>query len=295
VLNPYEDLSAGAGHGAARPGDEELATHANRVRELVVQMCAGPEGGHLGGSMSLVEILVALYFSVLRADPVHPDAPDRDIFVLSKGHGALAYYATLAVRGFIPESKLAGYGGPDSMLTAHPNPAVPGVEMPTGSLGHGLALGVGFAMDIAMSGSDRRCFVVLGDGELQEGSIWEAAMSASSQKLDRLVAIVDRNGLQLTGSTEDTLRLEPLADRWRSFGWSVIEVDGHDLGRLRSALAAAPPEPGRPTVVLANTVKGKGLPYVEGQVRSHYARLSGRQRQRALATLAGHHPRESQT
>ncbi|MBU8858614.1 transketolase [Micromonospora sp. WMMB482] len=258
-------------------------------------MCANPEGGHLGGSMSLVEILVTLYFSVLRVDPAHPDDPDRDIFILSKGHGALAQYATLAVRGFISESSLAGYGGPDSMLTAHPNPAVPGVEMPTGSLGHGLALGVGFAMDLAMSGSDRRCFVVLGDGELQEGSVWESAMSASAQGLDRLVAVVDRNGLQITGTTEDTLSLEPLADRWRSFGWSVIEVDGHDLAQLRSALAGAPSEPGRPTVVLANTVKGRGLPYVEGQVRSHYAKLSGRQRQRALATLASEYVRENQS
>lgn len=262
-----------------------LTEHAQRVRELIVDMCANPEGGHLGGSMSMTEILVTLYHSVLRLDPGEPEAPDRDLLVLSKGHGAIGLYAALAERGFFPEELLATYGTPDGVLTAHPNPAVPGVEMPTGSLGHGLPLGVGIALDFRLSGSDRRCFVVLGDGELQEGSVWEAAMAAAAHRLDRLVAVVDRNGLQITGSTEDAVGLEPLADRWRAFGWTVLEVDGHDTEALRAALGGAPRVPGRPTVVLASTVKGKGLPYVEGQARSHYARLAGRQHKRALAVL----------
>ena len=264
-----------------------LAGHAARIRERIVEMCAGDEGGHLGGSMSLVEILVTLYFDVMRVDPAAPRAPDRDILLLSKGHGAIGLYATLAERGFFPAERLAGYGCTDGgpSLSAHPTPDVPGVEMPSGSLGHGLPLGVGFALAGRLDGADRRCFVVLGDGELQEGSVWEAAMAAGSLGLDRLVAVVDRNRLQITGRTEDVIGLEPLADRWRSFGWTVREVDGHHLGALRSALRAAPPAPGRPTVVIARTTKGRGLPYVEGQVRSHYARLGDQQRRRALATL----------
>lgn len=268
------------------PARDDLAAHAHRVRELIVQMCASPEGGHLGGSMSLAEILVTLYFRVLRIDPRRPDDAGRDMFVLSKGHGAIALYATLATRGFFDASRIAEFGRPDSVLTAHPNPAVPGVEMPTGSLGHGLALGVGIALDARLSGCDRRCFVVMGDGELQEGSVWKAAMAAGSLSLDGLTAVVDRNGLQITGPTEDTVGLEPLADRWRSFGWSVVEVDGHDPRQLQEAFAPVRRAAGRPTVVLARTVKGRGLAYVEGQTRSHYARLGGRQQQRALAALS---------
>jgi transketolase len=262
-----------------------LARRAHRIREHIVDMCAGEPGGHLGGSMSLVEILTALYFAVLRIDPAEPDAPDRDILILSKGHSAICLYAVLAERGFFPVEELAGYGRPGSRLMGHPVPAVPGVEMPTGSLGHGLPLAIGFALAGRLDGLGRRCFAVLGDGELQEGSVWEAAMVASSLGLDRLVAVVDRNGLQITGATEEIIRLEPLAERWRSFGWAVREVDGHDLHGLLAALASVPEEPGRPTVLIAHTVKGKGLPFIEGRRESHYARLGERQRQRALAVL----------
>jgi transketolase len=264
----------------------ELQDRAHRIREHIVDMCAGEEGGHLGGSMSLVEILVTLYFRVLAVDPRAPGDPGRDILLLSKGHGAIALYATLAERGFFPVAELAGYATPGSRLMGHPVRAVPGVELPTGSLGHGLALGNGFALAARLDGLERRCFVVLGDGELQEGSVWEAAMAASSLGLDRLVAVVDRNQLQITGATEQTLALEPLADRWASFGWAVREVDGHDLGALGDALGRVPAEAGRPTVVIAHTVKGKGLPFVEGKPHSHYARLRDRQHQRARAVLA---------
>jgi transketolase len=263
----------------------ELEERAHRIREHIVDMCAGEEGGHLGGSMSLVEILVTLYFGALRVDPDRPDDPARDVLLLSKGHGAIALYATLAERGFFPVAELAGYATPGSRLMGHPVRAVPGVELPTGSLGHGLALGNGVALAARLDGLDRRCFVVLGDGELQEGSVWEAAMAASSLGLDRLVAVVDRNRLQITGPTERALALEPLADRWASFGWAVREVDGHDLGALGAALGRVPAEAGRPTVVIAHTVKGKGLPFVEGKPHSHYARLRDRQHQRARAVL----------
>nr|BAV57463.1 Transketolase N-terminal domain protein [Streptomyces sp. SANK 60404] len=270
---------AGTWHGGP-PADHTL-----RVRELIVEMCGSAEGGHLGGSMSLVEVLVTLYRSVLRVDPDDPENPGRDVLLLSKGHGAIGLYAVLAERGFFPEERLATYGQPESLFSAHPNPAVPGVEMPTGSLGHGLPLGVGYALGARLDGSDRRCVVVMGDGELQEGSVWEAAMAAGSLGLGGLIAVVDRNSLQITGSTEDAVALEPLGDRWRSFGWTVHEVDGHDVDALRSVFDAIPADAGRPTVVIARTVKGRGLPYIEGQARSHYARLGERPKKRALATL----------
>jgi transketolase len=264
----------------------ELQGRAHRIREHIVDMCAGEEGGHLGGSLSLVEILVALYFEVLRVDPGAPDDPGRDVLLLSKGHGAIGLYATLAERGFFPAAELAGYASPGSRLMGHPVRAVPGVELPTGSLGHGLALANGLAYGARLDGLERRCYVLLGDGELQEGSVWEAAMATASLRLDRVVAVVDRNRLQITGPTEQAVRLEPLAERWAAFGWAVREVDGHDLGALVEVLGRVPAEPGRPTLVLAHTVKGKGLPFVEGKPHSHFARLRERQHQRARAVLA---------
>ncbi|MBC6461403.1 transketolase, partial [Actinomadura sp. HBU206391] len=231
-----------------------------------------------------------LYFAVLRVDPRDPRALDRDILILSKGHGAICLYAVLAERGFFPVAELATYGRPGSRLMAHPTRDVPGVEMPTGSLGHGLALANGFAVAARGDGSRRRTFVVLGDGELQEGSVWEAAMAASSLGLDGLVAVVDRNGLQITGSTENTVGLEPLSDRWRSFGWHVREVDGHEPEALLEAFTAD--SVGGPTVVLAHTVKGHGLPFIEGRVQSHYVRLRARQRLRALTVLHSQRERD---
>ncbi len=260
----------------------------DRIREHIVTMCAGPEGGHLGGSMSLVEILSTLYFDVMRVDPRHPEDPERDILILSKGHGAIGLYATLAERGYFPVEELETFGRPGSRLMGHPVRAVPGVEMPTGSLGHGLPLANGFAL----ANRDRPCYVILGDGELQEGAVWEAAMSSSDLGLDNLTAIIDRNGLQITGSTEETVRLEPLDARWRAFGWAVHEVDGHDMGALRHALANR--AKGQPTVIIARTIKGNGLPSVQGRVESHFARLGERQHTRALAVLRARAKRRKQ-
>jgi transketolase len=264
---------------------DTLETIATRIRSHVIDMCAGPEGGHLGGAFSCADVLTALYFSVLNVDPDRPDDPDRDRFLLSKGHAAVGLYATLAERGFFPVRELAGYGRPGSRLMGHPVRAVPGVELPTGSLGHGLALACGFALANRYAGRSSRSFVLLGDGELQEGSVWEAAIAAASLKLDRLVAVVDRNGLQLTGATEDIAPMEPLAERWRSFGWSVRDVDGHDPASLAELLDAAPWEPGKPSVLIARTVKGHGLPFLAGRSASHYVTLSPRNHARARNAL----------
>jgi len=280
-----DDIRAEFPDGPTNADVTRLAELGYRVREHIVNMCATPEGGHLGGSMSLVEILVALYFGVLRVDPTAAAAPDRDILLLSKGHGAICLYAVLAERGFFPIDDLAQYATPGSAFTGHPLRAVPGVEMASGSLGHGLALGIGFALAARLADSPRRCYVILGDGELQEGSVWEAAMAGASMGLDQLVAVVDRNGLQQAGATEAVVALEPLAARWNSFGWHVREVDGHDLSALLSSLHEVPAKPGSPTVLLARTVKGRGLPFVEDRVRGHYARLAGRRHRSALAAL----------
>ncbi|MFF4251294.1 transketolase [Streptomyces sp. NPDC001663] len=264
---------------------DTLDTVAARIRSHVVDMCAGPEGGHLGGAFSCADVLAALYFSVLNVDPQRPDDPDRDRFLLSKGHAAVGLYATLAERGFFPVEELAGYGRPGSRLMGHPVRAVPGVELPTGSLGHGLALGCGFALANRYAGRESRTFVLLGDGELQEGSVWEAAIAAASLGLDRLVAVVDRNGLQLTGATDGIAPMEPLAERWRSFGWAVRDVDGHDPDGLAEHLGSAPWEPGKPSVLIARTVKGQGLPFLAGRSASHYVTLSPRNHARAVRAL----------
>jgi transketolase len=263
----------------------ELRARALRIRAHIVDMCAGPEGGHLGGSMSAVEILTALYFHVMRTGPDLADDPDRDIFLLSKGHGAIALYATLAERGFISEAELSGYATAGSRLMGHPTRAVPGVEMPTGSLGHGLALTIGFALDGRLRGSSRRCFVLMGDGEQQEGSVWEGAMGAVALRLDQMVGIVDRNRLQQSGRTEDITPLDGLGKRWNTFGWAVREVDGQDVGAVADALRDAPWQSGRPSMLICHTTKGAGVPFLADRVQSHYVRLSERQHARARSAL----------
>ncbi len=263
---------------------EDLVAVASRIREHVLAMCASTDGGHVGGSLSLVDILTSLYFRVLRVDPQMPALPERDVLLLSKGHGGIGLYATLAEAGFFDVAELGDYGRPGGHLMAHPHPEVAGVEMASGSLGHGLAVGLGFALAMRLDSEARRTFVIMGDGELQEGSVWEAASVASHQGLDNLIAIVDRNRLQISGDTETVDSLEPLAQRWAAFGWTVRECDGHDIEALSAALAAAPVA-GKPTVLIAHTTKGKGVPFLEGQARSHFVKLSERQYRRALSGL----------
>ncbi len=269
------------------PDITALQRRALRVRDHIITLGAGPIGTHLGGSLSAADILVALYFHVLRVRPEDPRWADRDYFVLSKGHASAVLYATLAERGFLPVEELATYGGTGGRLFSHPTPKVPGVEFATGSLGHGLSLAVGLALAARRGGRPNRAFVLLGDGELQEGSIWEAAMSAAQFGLDNLTAIVDRNQLQINGRTENRMRLEPLADRWRSFGWGAVTVDGHDLAALTAGLDRLPAEPGRPTVLVADTVKGRGVGFLENRKQSHYAKLGRGAYRRALAALHG--------
>ena len=229
-----------------------------------------------------------LYFDdVLRVDPDDPEWNERDHLIYSKGHASAALYAALAERGFFPVSELATYKQPGSRLAGHPSRAFPASRWATGSLGHGLPVGVGIALANRHDGNPSRAFVVLGDGECQEGSIWEAAMSAAHFGLDNLVVIVDRNGFQEDGPTEEIMALEPFADKWRSFGWQVSEVDGHDVTRLSAALHRLPFAPGRPSCVIARTEKGHGLSFTANTHTWHYGKFSAQQYRQALAELSG--------
>lgn len=262
-----------------------LKAVALRIREHVLSMAAGPVGAHVGGSFSATEVLTVLYFHVLRLRPEEPDWEGRDYFILSKGHAGAGLYATLAERGFLPVEELTTYARPGGRLLSHPTAKVPGVEFPTGSLGHGLSLGLGLALAAQRDGRGNRTYVLMGDGELQEGSVWEAAMAAAHLGLDNLVAIVDRNRLQISGRTEERMRLEPLADRWRSFGWSVETVGGHDMEALMAAFARTFFERGRPAMLLAETVKGQGVKFMADKKKSHYVTLNPDLYQRALSQL----------
>jgi transketolase len=245
---------------------EEMATD---VRRSIVRMIDRAQLGHIGGDLSVTDILVTLFGAVLTVDPQAPQAPGRDRFVLSKGHCAGALYATLARCGFFSAEELGTFMAPLSALNGHPDrKKVPGVETNTGPLGHGFPVAVGIALAARLQGEPWRTFVVLGDGELQEGSNWEAAMTAAHYDLGSLTAIVDRNRLQQGARTEDTKQLEPLADKWRSFGWEVREVDGHDHLALLDALS--PSSSGDPVAVIAHTIKGKGVSFIEDRVEWHH-------------------------
>jgi transketolase len=244
--------------------------------------------GHPGGDLSSADILVSLYFGVLRVDPANPREAGRDRFVMSKGHCSAALYTTLALRGFFPWEELAEYMKPLSRLNGHPNRCeLPGVEANTGPLGHGFPVAVGAALAARMDGAAWRTYVLTGDGELQEGSNWEAMMSAAHYGLDNLVAIVDRNGIQQGAPTETINRLEPLADKIRAFGWSVREVDGHDHEALQAAFRSAPFQSGRPSCVIAKTTKGKGVSFAENRAEWHHHPPSDSELAAALAELGG--------
>ena len=259
----------------------ELEEKARRIRVLVVKV-AGMSECHTGGSLSMADIVAALYFHTMRLDPENPGWKERDYFVLSKGHTVPALDAALAIRGFFPEENLTTHLELDSMISGHAcAKTTPGIDASTGSLGHGLSIGVGAALGIKMDATSNRVFVVLGDGELQEGSNWEAAMSAAHHKLDNLIAIVDRNKYQ-TGATEEMMALEPLTDKWRSFGWSVRSLDGHDMEAIVDALEDIPFEKGRPSAIIADTIKGKGVSFI---MNHHMARFDELRLKEALQEL----------
>jgi transketolase len=249
----------------------KLESNALSIRRNILRLIKAGEAGHVGGALSSVEILTALYFNLLNIDPKKPDWPQRDRFVLSAGHKCLVLYSALAERGFFDKSVLDTYGALDSRIPGHPNMhKLPGVETNTGALGHGLSIAGGMALGLGLDRSSAKVYVLMGDGELAEGSNWEAASAASMHKLDNMVVFVDRNKLQISGPTIQVMSYEPLDERWRSFGWSVRIIDGHNMESIINNVKQAPFEKGKPSVIIADTVKSKGLSFAEGKVNYHY-------------------------
>ena len=261
---------------------QDLAT---RIRRLALGMVHRAKASHIGSALSISDIMAVLYGDVLRVDPAAPAAEKRDRFILSKGHACVAVYAALAARGFISEEDLLSYGQDHSALMNHISHKVPGVEFSTGSLGHGLPFGVGKALAARRRGAAWRTFVVLSDGELGEGSNWEAMMFAAHHRLDNLVGIIDYNKLQSLTTVDKTLRIEPLADKLSAFGWAVREVNGHDHGALSRALNETPWQVGQPSMLVAHTTKGKGVSFMENSVEWHYRSPSAEQLAQALSEL----------
>ena len=252
-------------------GMDNLKEKAYKLRKHVVDIVMAGKGGHIGGDMSVIDILVTLYFDQMNISPENQNDPDRDLFVLSKGHSVEAYYAVLAEKGFFPyEEVLEKFSKFGSPFIGHPNNKLPGIEMNSGSLGHGLPVSIGMALACRMDGRPNRVYVVMGDGELAEGSVWEGAMAGGHYKLDNLCAVVDRNRLQISGSTENVMRQDVQEERWASFGWHTILVDGNDCSALHDAFEEAKRTKGKPTVIIANTVKGCGSPVMENKANWHH-------------------------
>jgi len=264
-----------------------LSDIARQVRRHVVRMVANARSSHVGSALSIADILTVLYFRTLKVYPDDPWREDRDRFILSKGHACTALYATLALRGFFPEKVLDTYCANGTSLPGHSTMrCVPGVEVSTGSLGHGLSLGCGLALAARRFGQKHRIFVLLSDGECDEGSTWEAALFAGHHKLDSLTAIVDFNRIQAFGDTSEVLNLEPFGDKWAAFGWETKSVDGHDLAALEAALASLPYRAGRPSLLIARTAKGKGVSFMENRLAWHYKSPNPAELEAALKELA---------
>jgi transketolase len=265
---------------------QDLTAKARRIRRLIVTMLAEAGSGHAGGSLSAVEILCALYFRVLRHDPQRPDWPDRDRFVMSKGHATPVLYSVLAEAGYFPVEELMTFRKLNSRLQGHTKiNTVPGIEMSAGSLGQGLSYCIGQLFAARLDGRDYHAYCLLGDGECQEGQVWEAAMCAGYYGLDRLVAIIDRNGVQNDWFVKDTMELEPLDEKLRAFGWHVATVDGHDVGQLIDALEEAKAVSGQPAAIIARTVKGKGVSFMENNPDWHGKAPNADELARALAEI----------
>lgn len=267
---------------------EELQARAKNVRKNIIRMLGEAGSGHPGGSLSIADILVTLYFEEMNIDPAQPKQPDRDRFVLSKGHSAPALYATLAERGYFPEVELLRLRKTGALLQGHPDMKhIPGVDMSTGSLGQGLSAANGMALALRLDKSAARVYAIVGDGEIQEGQIWEAAMSAAHYKLDNLVCFIDHNGLQIDGSNEEVMNVNPVGDKFWAFGWHVISINGHDIEAIREALQVARTVKGQPTAIVAETVKGKGVSFMENQAGWHGKAPNAEQCRQALLELEG--------
>lgn len=248
-----------------------LQEKAAEIRKESIKMATRAGTGHLGPALSIADILTILYTRYMNIDPENPSWPERDRLVLSKGHGCISLYATLAEAGYFDKKMLKSFCGElDTPLGGHPERKLPGVEANTGSLGHGFPIGIGMAKAAKIDNLDYKVYAILGDGENQEGTIWEGAMSAAHFGLDNLVAIVDRNNLQVSGFTDDIMELDPLADKWSSFGWGVRVIDGHDFNELEDAFKSVPFVAGKPSVIIANTIKCKGLAIGENKIEWHY-------------------------
>ena len=249
--------------------NKSLAIHATKARMLAVQMVHDAASGHPGGSLSCLDVLTTLYFSVMKIDPSNSQDPSRDRFVMSKGHCSPALYPVLALRGFFPTEDLKLFRSIEGHMSGHVEMRIPGVDMSTGSLGQGISTAVGMALGGKLNHKDYRVYAILGDGELAEGQVWEAMMSAAKYKLDNLCACVDVNGLQIDGRTADVMPTEPLDKKFEAFGWHVIQSDGHDYGAIEKAYAEAATVKGKPTMILAKTTKGKGVSFMEDQAGWH--------------------------
>ena len=251
---------------------QQLTKKANEMRIVCLEMLKVAGSGHVGGSLSAMDILTALYFNILNINPENPKENHRDRFILSGGHKAAAYVAVLAARGFFDVDLLKTFNKMDSPFGMHPDMhKIRGCEMSTGSLGHGLPVGVGMALALRMDGIKSKVVILMGDGETHEGTVWESAMGASHHKLDNLVAIIDYNKCSMDGPIENILNIEPVADKWKCFGWGIRRINGHNMEEILAAFKNIPDEEGKPTVIIADTIKGKGIPSVEGKYSCHYA------------------------
>jgi transketolase len=265
--------------------DKELKTKSIEYRKKILKYIVGAKAGHTGGSLSCIDILNVLYNEILNVSPENFTSPDRDRYIQSKGHCVEALFVVLADKGFFPEEDLNTLCKYKSHYIGHPTKKVHGVEQNTGALGHGLPISVGTALAAKMDNKDYRVFTLMGDGELPEGSNWEAALTASHYKLDNLCALVDKNTLQITGATADVCNTDPLDKKFESFGWAVKQVEGNDVNALKAILASVPFEPGKPSLVIANTTKGKGVSFMENNVKWHHGVPDKEQYQVALIEL----------